>query len=154
MTFCSEVKRLTMNNLKYNQMCFVRLTIILFVSGCGGPDNELNLGQVIGSITLDDRPLADASVIFSPETGRASVGKTDGDGRYTLQYTGDVKGALTGKHQVSITTQVDGYSDEANGGKTVEDREEILPPKYHSASILEADVVNGSNTIDFDLKSK
>jgi len=102
------------------------------------------LGSVSGTVTLDGQPLANALVMFTPEgPGRTSLGTTDAEGKYTLAYLRDIVGANPGRHYVRITTAT-----EQNGGR------EILPSKYHAQSTLSADVVAGSNTIDFSLMSR
>jgi hypothetical protein len=121
--------------------------------GCGGGGDTPPLGLVSGKITFDDQPLDDAEVIFQPADGRASVGKTNSSGLYSLAYTMEAKGARIGSHKVTITS-----ARNASGGEGPEtplaERKELLPAKYHSKSELTAEVKSGSNTINFDLKSK
>ena len=129
------------------------LCTVFVVSGCGGPPPGPDLGTVTGTVTLDGKPLADASITFTPANGRPSVGTTDASGKYTLSYTIQKPGAMLGKHKVTITTQKP-----ASGGEgdepAVRGREELLPAKYHAESELTADVQAGPNTIDFALESK
>src|SRR5437868_8923013 len=79
--------------------------VLFAVLGCG----RGNLAPVSGRVTLDDKPLARATVIFQPVSqernpGPGSAGKTDDQGQFTLQMmTGTVQGAILGKHKVSIT---------------------------------------------------
>jgi hypothetical protein len=102
------------------------------------------LGTVDGFVTLDGKPLAAAAVLFTPDgRGRTSIGITDADGRYSLTYLRDIKGADVGRHKVRITTATDD-----NGGK------ERLPKRYHAKSQLTAAVEPGSNQYDFTLTSK
>lgn len=53
---------------------------------------------------MDGTPLPDAIVVFVPEKGNPSTGRTDDSGKYELSYPGDSKGALVGSHTVKITT--------------------------------------------------
>lgn len=102
------------------------------------------LGTVEGFVTLDGNPLTAAAVLFTPEgPGRTSIGITDADGRYSLTYLRDIKGADVGRHKVRITTATDD-----NGGK------ERLPKRYHAKSQLTAAVEPGSNQYDFTLTTK
>lgn len=111
--------------------------------GCSG-SKQPPLGTVEGFVTLDGKPLATAAVLFTPEgRGRTSIGITDADGRYSLTYLRDIKGADLGRHTVRITTATDD-----NGGK------ERLPRRYHAKSTLSASVEPGSNQHDFTLTSK
>ena len=96
---------------------------------------------------MDGQPLADADVTFQPEgPGRASVGTTDSQGRYELNYTNDVRGALVGPHRVMITTARD-------GDDSVAPTPEKLPDRYHHNSEIKVEVAAGSNTFDFNVES-
>ena len=107
--------------------------------------------EVTGTVTLDGKPLPGATVIFQPEDGsRPSIGVTDESGRYELGYTQKVKGALVGKHRVSITTGQEGEDD---SGETVIVVEQV-PVQYNVESQLVKEVTSGSNEIDFPLDSK
>lgn len=139
-----------MDCFNMSQLIFSLVSLSICVVGCSGSSDALDMGKVAGHVTLDGQPLANAQIIFAPKDGRPSIGKTDEDGWYVLQYTGDREGALIGKHRVRITTHIDDYSDEVSG-HVVKGRKEVLPEKYHRASILEANVVKGANNIDFDL---
>lgn len=123
---------------------FLALALLLAsLAGCSR-SNRPPLGTVTGTVTLDGRPLAAAAVHFTPDgPGRTSIGSTDAAGAYRLRYLRDIEGANLGRHTVRITTAT-----EENGGR------EILPPRYHSATVLEATVQPGTNRIDFSLQSR
>jgi hypothetical protein len=117
--------------------------LLAAVAGCGSSDRP-ELGTVSGVVTLDGAPLSGALVVFTPDgQGRSSLGTTDVEGRYELVFLRDIMGANLGRHLVRITTAT-----EENGGR------EVLPGRYHAASELSAEVVAGSNTIDFALGSR
>jgi hypothetical protein len=67
------------------------------------------LALVTGTITVDGKPVAAGTMVqFVPADQKnlklgSSVGFTDASGKYTLQYTSDVKGAVIGKHSVLVT---------------------------------------------------
>lgn len=117
--------------------------VVLLILGCSHSTRP-PLGRVSGTVSLDGQPLANATLRFTPTgPGRTSEATTDADGRYELRYLRDIPGANVDRHTVRITT-----ASETNGGR------ELLPPRYHSRSQLEARVVAGTNTLDFDLRSQ
>lgn len=66
--------------------------------GCGNSD----VVAVSGTATYKNKPLANHIIHFTPATGRPSIGTTDAQGNFTLSYNNDVKGAVRGKHVVSV----------------------------------------------------
>ena len=116
---------------------------VLTILGCSR-SHQPPLGLVSGTVTLDGVPLANAIVRFTPAgPGRTSEGISDNDGHYRLLYLRAIPGANIDQHTVRITT-----ASEENGGR------ELLPPRYHSRTELEARVVSGSNDLDFALRSQ
>ena len=116
---------------------------VLTILGCSR-SHQPPLGLVSGIVRLDGQALANATVRFTPAgPGRTSEGTTDATGRYELRYLRAIPGANIDTHIVRITT-----ASEANGSR------ELLPPRYHSRSQLEARVITGTNDHDFDLLSQ
>lgn len=130
------------------------------VLGCSaaGPD----IVPVSGTVTLNGKPLADATVAFSPiakpgevNAGDGSAGKTDANGEYTLRTSRGVPGAQVGKHRVRITVlapQV-GNSDQRRprGGWPVKN---TVPARYNGDTELAFEVIAGrANKADFGLTS-
>ena len=127
--------------------------LIMLTAGCGKPAAELPpLGKVSGVVTLNGEPLPKAAIFFVPTDAedQASNAVTDETGRYELQFAGSHPGALIGSHRVEIRTGGEGYDDEGNFFET----RERLPPQYHSQSRLTAEVAEGSNELNFDLKGR
>jgi len=127
--------------------------LIMLTAGCGKPAAELPpLGMVSGVVTLNGEPLPKASLFFVPvgAEGRVSNAVTDEAGRYELRYGGGRAGALIGSHRVEIRTGGEGYDEDGNFFET----RERLPPQYHAQSRLTAEVAEGSNEINFDLKGR
>lgn len=119
--------------------------------GCGQGDRP-DLGQVEGKVTLDGKPLSGATVQFQPEQGRPSKGVTDESGHYELMYRPGVKGAVLGKHKVSISTYREANPDAEDASQKAEQKETI-PENYNVNTTLTAEVKSGSNDpIDFNLK--
>ena len=136
------------------QFLLLPLCMLLLLSvGCGG---DSNVGQVQGIISLDGEPLKRALVCFYPTDGRASVGQTDEEGHYELQYIKNVKGAVVGPHKVTISTYINKDDDPATSEFGGKGREETMPPKYldRRKTELSTTIESGSNTVNFDLTSE
>lgn len=75
--------------------------LLLTAMGCGS-----KLTVVTGAVTLDDQPLAAATVIFMPknEAQSPAQGTTDADGHYTLEQEAGTEGIQPGEYSVRITT--------------------------------------------------
>lgn len=77
---------------------FASAVCFLF-AGCGGS----GVVPVSGTLTYKGKPVTNAFVNFVPENGRPSTGETDPNGRFTLVYDPQTKGAQVGKHRVFVT---------------------------------------------------
>jgi hypothetical protein len=118
---------------------------LLLLTGCG---RRANLGAVEGTVTLDGKPLSSAMVSFHPvKGGRQSFCRTDAKGHCQLRYIAGEKGALAGRHKVTVNTAC------AEGAAAKFDKEKV-PAKYNAKSTLEDEVLNGPNTIDLPLTSR
>lgn len=131
--------------------CRLTLAVLLVVSaGCGSSGPEI--AYVTGRVTMDGKPLANATVVFIPENGRPAGARTDADGNYVLNFSDDRRGAIPGKNAIRITTRRD--ADQDANGKTIPGSKETIPMQYNEASTLEFTVEpNKRNTANFDLKS-
>ena len=127
------------------------------IAGCGS-----NVAPVSGKVTLDDKPLVNAIVIFEPiselkNPGPGSQGKTDANGNFSLQLTtANTNGAIIGKHVVRITAYDgdDGKVPSSNPGEAFF-RKPLLGDKYNAKSELKFDVAAGGSTnADFKLESE
>lgn len=126
------------------------LLVLLALSvneGCSSRDPNLpNLGEVSGTVTLDEKPLPNVSVAFESQSGQVSFAKTDDEGHYELIFRDGVMGAEVGHNTVRIETVQDappgpGYRDP-------------IPAKYNRDTKLVVEVAEGENTHDFVLSSK
>lgn len=101
------------------------------------------LGTVSGYVRAEGAPVSGVLVIFEPEAGRASVGRTNESGWYELRYTSIRKGAELGHH----TVRIEDAENMNEGGESLR-----IPSQFNSKSTLAADVVKGSNKVDFDIQ--
>lgn len=125
--------------MKHHASFLVVLAVLSSFAGCSDQGDRPDIGQVTGIVTLDGKPLPNASVSFIQSGVRPSVGETDNEGRYELIYLRDIKGAAVGEHLVKVKLFGQGKN--------------RLPRKYNSESELTREVKPGSNEFNLDLKS-
>lgn len=134
--------------------CLVARTVLtasamLTFAGCGGTDVP-SLANVSGTIQMDGKPLASASVMFIPENGRPSTGMTDSSGYYTMSYSEQADGVVPGPCRVMISTGKPRQENE--DGESEPGIPETVPMKYNVNTTLVFDVKSGtSNTAHFSL---
>ena len=155
---------------------------VLVAAGCSSNSVVYpEVADVVGVVTLDGQPLEAATITFVPEAGRSSSGVTDSSGKYSLHYTGTIRGAMLGTHRVMIkkmvpdknftTSAVEQFMDKATSqmlkssglpATTAADGAENQPlkppminmvgPHYSgSESVLTASVKTDTNELDFPL---
>jgi len=147
--------------------CALLGTIVL--TGCGGSGPKLV--PVEGAVTLDGRPLANKSLLFTPigdTSGHGAGGASDAEGRYTLLAmvpgaTKDHKGIAPGRYRVTVfePTVFSNVSVEQEGDEPVAalapdmgGRESDIPAVYGTEqSPLVLDVPESGGTMDVELKS-
>jgi hypothetical protein len=98
----------------------VLLLVSLIVTGCSsGP----RVVAVSGVATHKGKPVPNLLLTFQPAGGRPSWGITDAQGRFTLEYDANTKGAMVGSHTVSAIYRAATPDDEMSGkGNTAEVR--------------------------------
>ncbi|MEX2308073.1 MAG: carboxypeptidase-like regulatory domain-containing protein [Pirellulales bacterium] len=121
----------------------LKIALILLVgiiAGCG--ESGPQVAPVSGRVTLDGQPLVNADVAFQPDGAhRASVGRTDANGRYALVYKRGEPGAIVGPHTVRISVSSE-----------VVENPPSIPARYDTESELRREVKAGENNVfDFDL---
>lgn len=133
----------------------------IILAGCSSSaEDQLPRQPVSGTVTVDDKPLKDGSITFTPDDlGRSdavTAGAVITEGSYTIPKQG---GPTPGKYRVAIlgADEAPPPSKEAPGMPTRPSptKKPIVPEKYNAKSTLTAEVKNGErNTIDFELKSQ
>lgn len=124
----------------------------LLLTGCSdGP----SLGKVHGQVTLNGEPVPFAYVVFQPIEPKGAYGAaySDAEGRYELLYTRNRKGALVGKHAVTVrTSSLDEIQvEDKKTGLMVTPK---LPREYRAKleAQFERQVAAGDNPIDLEIK--
>jgi hypothetical protein len=89
------------------------LIAIAAAAGCSGsrPAGRPPVYPSAGTVTLDGRPLAGATVLFQPvdPAGKPGTAVTDADGRFTAQTFDPGDGLTEGGHRVAV--QKSGFVD-------------------------------------------
>jgi len=120
-------------------------------SGCGRGNNRQSLE---GVVTMDGKPLAEATISFQPapgNTGGSSGAATDGEGRFSIPHD---KGLVPGKYIVTIQKWV-GTGRTFMDPHTNKPTEITAPIAFKEAGNLKADIADGcSNQLEFHLTSK
>ncbi len=127
--------------------------VIALLATAGCDSSPYQIAPVSGRVTLDNEPLADALVSFQPigsasnrEPGPGSYGRTDQDGRFTLQVVEPSQpGAVVGKHSVLISTAT---SEGGDGDRVVGER---VPRRYRDGHLQFEVPSKGTTAANFDL---
>jgi hypothetical protein len=132
--------------MSVRRLVFSAMLLVATGAGCG--PSRPGLLPVDGVVTLDGKPLAEASVVFQPAGGgRPATGVTDANGRFKVGTFKPRDGALPGAHVVTVAR---------SEGTSPSDTRWISPKIYSLAdqSGLSATVAPGSTTFTFDLSSQ
>jgi len=112
--------------------------VALAIAGCGGGSAA---PPVEGVVTLDGKPLANATVQLIPQgqnMGQTGFGRTSADGKFTIASAdGRATGALAGEYKVVISKHIrpDGsdYIAKPDEDPMLAAYKELLPPVYSNA---------------------
>jgi hypothetical protein len=140
--------------------------VIAGVVGCQPQGATERTYPVTGTVTLNNQPLADATVTFHPISGgKVAVGKTDASGKFTLTTAGTGQsGAIPGRYKVTVqkfesqeqpaAAPASGEYVEAPADTTPAPSKNVLPEKYAdpNTSGFEAEVKAGENSFTFNLE--
>lgn len=139
------------------------LLVCLCISGCGGPGYDLV--PVEGTVTLNGKPLANKSLLFTPESGAgiSASANSDGSGKYKLiaivtGVTEQQYGVPPGKYKVTVTEPIIPIKSEGMPeGFFMPDATEKseIPNNYQARETtpLTVDVPETGGAINLELKS-
>ena len=140
-----------------NRFCFVGLAVVSFclpilLAGCV-VERPLPV-EVQGAITYDGEPVPAGVASFVPAPDgdvRTSGGGAIADGQYRVYPETALK---PGKYRVEFRwgKATGEKNKDAGYGQSPDIFAEGLPKKYHSESILTAELKAGMNTLDFTLE--
>lgn len=133
-----------MNNSRVHGILFA--CVAAAMTGCS---YDMGLTTVSGTVTLDGKPVPNATVTFVPQAASApqgtgaeqeaaspSSGITDAEGYYTLMFSRDREGVLPGTHDVTVTRETD-----------------PLPMKYSQPGAITKEVKPEGGEINLELTS-
>lgn len=159
-----------MSNL--TEELFVRLiSLLLSFAGCLAivslgcrSGNSSKTVKVEGTVTLEGKPLSNATVIFFPAAGqRPANGSTDSIGRFHLSTFQQKDGAVPGEHTVAVVPKDpppmpgQAFASPGSSNQTAGPYVEPFPARYHqpSTSGLTATVAaDRKNEFAFELKRR
>ncbi len=131
----------------------------LTATGCAGSEDDLPREPVSGTVTMDDQPLAEGTIQFTPTAGGGAGvggGSPIENGRFSIARD---KGLVPGSYRVAINA-----SDQKSRGEPTKKgpvkkglglAKELIPSKYNSGSTLTAEIKKGgSDDLKYDLQSK
>lgn len=127
--------------------CFASILVAMSVLALGGCNREPAQYTITGEVTYQNQSVADGEIIFSDVKGNApaAVGRIE-NGRYQLR-------TVAGEKQIRITaTKKTGKMINGTMGMKYEERVDIIPTKYNTATTLVRSVPpNDNSTLDFRL---
>jgi hypothetical protein len=129
------------------------LVVCVILAGCGGGTKLPPLQRVTGKVTLDGNPLPRGTVQFQPAAGTVgppATGTIGADGSYELITAGEKKGAIIGKHTVTVEARAEPKDHTDTYPMS------LIPEKYnsHTTSGIEKEVTaDKANVHDIELKS-
>jgi len=139
-----------MLSFRYCLPRFALFVVAALLVGCAASGPEI--AYVRGTVTMDGKPLGNATVVFVPENGRPSGARTDEEGNYVLNFAQGRHGAIPGTSTVRIMTFRDADQDE--NGNPIPAARETVPSQYNTESTLTFNVEpKKKNVANFDLKS-
>ena len=146
--------------------CLELLVLLILAAGCG---KKGSLEPLCGTVKLDSRPLANATVYFIAQDsgGRDALGSTDADGVFHLSTFKSGDGAFPGKYKVVVqpVAQADTgvvtvppwakVQPGATAGRSPNRLSVTLPPRYSQPdqTILAQDVPANGDVV-YELQSK
>ena len=115
--------------------------LIATMVGCGS-GSPYDVVPLSGTVTLDDKPLPNARIVFQPirtprgtkDVGPGSYGRTDASGQFQLETIDEHEGAVVGTHMVRVTTSDYNAPAERDDGVITGEK---VPPWYHQGFTME-----------------
>lgn len=126
------------------------LVCLLGLFGCGDK-SQVRRAAVEGSVTFDNEPVEQGVILFVPDVGVVGppVQVMITKGKYTAPAA---TGPTVGRNSVQITANRKTGKERLVQGVQAEEVVQFIPDKYNTETTLQATIVPGENSIDFDLQ--
>jgi hypothetical protein len=139
------------------------IVVAVAAAGCSGVGGQ-KIVPVSGKVTLNGKPLVNATVSFQPvapegsiNAGPASVGKTNDKGEFSMVTLKGDKGAQVGKHRVLISSQfAKAAEDDSRPQRGGPEQDDLVPRRYgmgQKDEIVFEVPAGGTDKADFPLTS-
>src|SRR3954463_13862917 len=109
------------------------VVVLAAIAGC---KQNTKLVPVEGNVTLDGKPLVDATVLLSPTRGNGPgpfFGTTKSDGRFSLGPAGNEKGGATPDSYIVVITTVKADPNSPDGSPPP-GQKEVVPATFRDGS--------------------
>lgn len=136
-----------MSNRRINLGCCIASLFVFLSAGCGETKEEVTTYEVTGTVTMDSKPLTNATIAFqNPDTAATEAATLDAAGKFKLSLP-------AGKYEVSFTPPAATQPTDEDTGKLATANETAIPDAYQvgntSGEIRE--VKAGPNSFKFEL---
>jgi hypothetical protein len=121
-----------------------------------GCERGAELASVEGSVTLNSKPLADATVLFSPTRGSGPgpfVGTTDKDGRFALGPVDEPGGGAAADEYLVMITTVKQDPNSADGVPLDPTQKEVVPSAFRNGTQRFTVPEGGTKKANFAIKT-
>jgi hypothetical protein len=139
--------------MRVSRSMFTGTTLSIVVCAASvGCQRSAELVPVEGKVTLNNKPLADATVLLSPTQANGPgpfMGVTDQEGRYAIGPVDRAgAGAAADTYQLMITTA----KPDPNNPDGPPLKKELVPPKYRDGSERFSVPEEGTDAANFDIQ--
>ncbi|GAB4146677.1 MAG: SGNH/GDSL hydrolase family protein [Planctomycetaceae bacterium] len=112
---------------------------------------RVRMSQVSSVITLNGKPITDATIVLHGPSGVRAVGKTDEKGQVKFK-TGSVPGVLAGTYKVTVSKREENKATKVAPG--ILPGRELIPAKYSETekTVISVTIEPGENQLNFNLK--
>lgn len=141
-----------------------KFSLLLLVAGIGcfvGCGPGFDIVSASGRITLDDKPLANATIITqpigtneNPTPGPGSIAETDADGNFVLTFQDEERkggGAVPGPARIKITENAEKRASSDDTAEIVRSR---VPLDYQEMKIEYTIPEGGTDQMNFELEGE